>query len=101
MSPVAITADETVIVRLQFGPQASGKSVVLTASPGLAINPAEEVFVLRATTDLALSIRSRQGFSRGAISFYCEGIITTLPFTQVSPTARQTSGASGQGAASR
>jgi hypothetical protein len=97
MSAVLITGDETVIVRLRFGTQANGKPVVLTASPGVALNPQQEAFVLPVTADLALSIGLAQSSSRGAISFYCEGLITTLPLTRLLPTAQQTVRASSQG----
>jgi hypothetical protein len=74
---------------LQFGTQASGKRVILNASPGVAVTPQQQVLVLPATADFALSVSLGPSASRGAISFYCEGLMTTLPLGRLLPTALQ------------
>jgi len=79
LSPVLIAPSESVIVRLQFGPLARGKSVMVRPGPGVTINPSQQVFVLPSTADCAMSVTLDQSFLRGAISFYCEGLVTTLP----------------------
>jgi len=79
LSPVLIAPSETLIVRLQFGPQARGKSVIVRPGPGVTINPSQQVFVLPPTADCAMSVTLGQSFLRGAIHFYCEGLTTTLP----------------------
>ncbi|MEN3369002.1 MAG: hypothetical protein V7609_1145 [Verrucomicrobiota bacterium] len=89
LSPVGIAAEEAIIVRLQFGTGAIGKNVILNASPGVAISPQQQVLVLPATADFALLVSLGPSVSRGAISFYCEGLMTTLPLGRLSPTALQ------------
>jgi hypothetical protein len=79
LSPVLVAPSETLIVRLQFGPQAAGKSVIVTPGPGVVANPSQQVFVLSSTADCAVSVTLGQGYLHGAVSFYCEGLTTKLP----------------------
>jgi len=78
LKPIAISAAETITVRLQFGTQARGKAVVLNASAGVAISPQQRTFVVSPTAEVVVAISLGQNYSRGDITFYCEGIHTTL-----------------------
>jgi len=92
--PVFIAPNEVLTVRLQFGLLAIGKTVVVTRAQGAVLDPPQQVLVVQSTGDCAVSVALAQGFSSGAIKFYCEGIITTLPLwrsipaQQVSPQGR-------------
>ena len=79
LSPVLIAPSESVVVRLQFGPQAVRKTVIVTPGAGVSVNPSQQVFVLSSTADCAVSVSLGQGYLHGAVRFYCEGLITNLP----------------------
>jgi hypothetical protein len=83
--PVAVGINEVVIVRLQFGLLASGKSLVVTASGGVVLDPPQPILAIQPSADRAISVRLSEGYSSGAIRFYCEGISTTLTLSRFVP----------------
>lgn len=85
VGPVAIPANEVVSVRLQFGPLATGKAVVVTASGGVILDPPQQVIRIQPTADCVMSLALSDGYSNGAIRFYCEGISTVLTLSRVAP----------------
>jgi hypothetical protein len=85
LSPILVAPSENVVVRLQFGAQASGKSVIVYPGPGVTINPSQQVYILPSTAECSMSVALGPSFLRGAVSFYCEGIITTLSLGRAVP----------------
>ena len=85
VGPVAIPANEVVSVRLQFGLLATGKSVVVTPSSGVILNPLQQILAIQPGADCVMSVGLSEGYSSGAIRFYCEGISTLLTFSRVVP----------------
>jgi hypothetical protein len=85
VGPVAIPTNEVVTVRLQFGLLATGKSVVMTASGGVILDPPQQVLAIQPSADCAVSVSLSDGYSNGAIRFYCEGISTLLTLSRVAP----------------
>ena len=99
LNPIGIAAAETITVRLQFGMQARGKRVTSHASAGVAVNPPQQTFVLSPAAQIVVALSLGQDYSRGDISFYCEGIHTTLIVGRVAPiAATQQSGVASMGA---
>ncbi|PYJ87946.1 MAG: hypothetical protein DME70_05435, partial [Verrucomicrobia bacterium] len=99
LNPIGIAAAETITVRLQFGPQARGKRVTSHASAGVAVNPPQQTFVLSPAAQIVVALSLGQDYSRGDISFYCEGIHTTLIVGRLAPiAATQQSGTASMGA---
>ena len=85
VGPIAIPINEVVTVRLQFGLPAVGKSVVVIASGGVKLNPPQQILAIQPSADCAVSVSLSDGYSNGAIRFYCEGITTTLILSRVVP----------------
>jgi hypothetical protein len=85
LTPVSIAPNEVLTVRLQFGLLATGKTVVVTTAPGAVLDPPQQVLIVQSTADCAVSVSLGQGYSSGAIKFYCEGITTTLPLLRTVP----------------
>jgi hypothetical protein len=83
VGPIAIAINEVVIVHLQFGLLASGESVVVTASGGVLLDPPQQILAIQPSADCAVSVSLTEGYSDGAIRFYCEGISTTLTLSRV------------------
>jgi len=98
LKPIAIAAAETITVRLQFGTQARGKPVLVNASAGVAISPQQRTFVLSPTAEIVVALSLGQNYSRGDISFYCEGIHTTVIFGRLPPIAATQQSAASMGA---
>ena len=85
VGPVAVPANEVVNVRLQFGLLATGKAVVVTASGGVRLNPPQQVLAIQPSADCVMTVGLSDGYSNGAIRFYCEGISTLLTLSRVAP----------------
>lgn len=98
VGPIALPIGEVVIVRLQFGPLATGKSVVVTASGGVILDPPQQILAIQPSADCAVSFSLSDGYSNGAIRFYCEGISTTLTLSRVIPEAQPLSQRTSKGA---
>jgi hypothetical protein len=98
VGPIAIPTNEVVIVRLQFGPLASGKSVVVTASGGVILDPPQQILAIQPSADCAVSVSLSDGYSNGAIRFYCEGLSTTLTLSRFVPETQPLSQRTSNGA---
>jgi hypothetical protein len=85
LTPVSIAPNEVVTVRLQFGPLAMGKAVVVTRAQGAVFDPPQQVLVVQSTGDCAVSVALSEGYPSGALKFYCQGITTTLPLLRAIP----------------
>jgi hypothetical protein len=88
MSPVGISTNESILVRLQFGPSIIGKRVVVQAGPGVTTNLPQPTILLPVTAECDVTVTLGEGFLRGAISFSCEGFQTTLPLGRILPAAQ-------------
>jgi hypothetical protein len=97
VGPIAVPANEVVTLRLQFGLLALGKSVVVTASAGVILDPPQQLLAVQPSADCVVSVSLSDGYSDGAIRFYCEGISTTLTLSRVVPAAQPLSQRSSNG----
>ena len=97
VGPIAIPINEAVIVRLQFGALATGKSIVVTASSGVILDPPQQLLAIQPSADCAVSVSLSDGYSDGAIRFYCEGISTTLTLSRFVPATQPLSQRSSKG----
>jgi hypothetical protein len=86
LTPVSVAQNEILTIRLQFGLLAIGKTVVVTSAQGAMLDPPQQVLVVQSTGDCAVSVALSDGYSSGAIKFYCQGITTTLPLLRAIPT---------------
>jgi hypothetical protein len=77
-----ISGNEPVLVRLQFDPSASGKAVIVRAAPGITLEPSGEVFQIRPTGECVVAVTLDPALRQGHMTFYSEGIVTTLPFSR-------------------
>jgi hypothetical protein len=98
VGPIAIPLNEVVTVRLQFGLVAVGKLVVVTTSGGVVLDPPQQILPIQPSADCAVSISLTEGYSNGAIRFYCEGISTTLIFSRFVPLTQTLSQKTSNGA---
>jgi hypothetical protein len=97
VGPIAVPANEVVTLRLQFGLLAIGKSVVVTESAGVILDPPQQLLAIQPSADCAVSVSLSDGYSDGAIRFYCEGISTTLTLSRFVPAAQPLSQRSSNG----
>ena len=85
LAPVSLAPNEVLTVRLQFGLLAIGKTVVVSKAAGAVLDPPQQVLIVQATADCAVLVSLSEGYSSGAIKFYCEGMTTTLPLLRTLP----------------
>jgi hypothetical protein len=97
VGPIAIPINEVVTMRLRFGLVAVGKSVVVTASAGVILDPPQQLLAIQPSADCVVSVSLSDGYSDGAIRFYCEGISTTLTLSRFVPAAQPLSQRSSNG----
>lgn len=79
-----IAGNESVVVRLEFDPLTAGKIVTVTASMAIILDPPQTGLPVQPTGDCAVTVRLADGFTRGYVNFYCQGLQTTLPLQRAS-----------------
>ncbi|MEN3370690.1 MAG: hypothetical protein V7609_2833 [Verrucomicrobiota bacterium] len=84
MKTAYVAGNESVMVRLQFDPLVAGKIVTVTASAAIILDPGQTGLAVRSTGDCAVTVRLGDGFNRGYVNFYCQGLQTTLPLQRSS-----------------
>jgi hypothetical protein len=91
-----VTGNEPVTVRLQFDPLARGKVVLVREGSGAIVDPPTGILHVGPTGECVVTVRLVENLAHGHISFYCEGLTTTLPLSRASlasVTAKETAGA--------
>jgi hypothetical protein len=82
----AYVADNTpVLVRLQFDPLATGKTVTITGATRIVANPPQTILPVQVGGDCIISLQLDESAARGHITFSCEGQTTTLPLARALP----------------
>jgi hypothetical protein len=76
--PVYITGLDPVVIRLQFGSQAAGKGVAVTPGTGITVDPPTGILQVGSTGERSVTVGLHPESYRGQISFYCDGMMTTL-----------------------
>jgi hypothetical protein len=84
MARAYIADNQPVMIQLQFDPLAAGKIINAAASPGVIIDPPPTKLQVGPTGDCAVTLRLRDGYAKGHVSFSCEGLQTTLPLSRAS-----------------
>jgi hypothetical protein len=74
-----VTGTEPVWLRVQFDPQAAGKTVYVKPGPGITISPSEGFLTVPSTGECVVQAQFMEGLTRGHVVFYCEGVKTVLP----------------------
>jgi hypothetical protein len=82
---VFIAGTEPVMLRLQFHPLAAGKTVLVRAGNGAIVEVQDEVLRIQATGECILAVRLEESAPRGHVTFYCEGLTTTLSLMRAAP----------------
>jgi hypothetical protein len=81
-----VTGTEPVVLRVQFDPLAAGKRVFVKPGKGITLNPPVTIMTVSSVGDCLVSALLLEGFYRGDIIFYCEGVKTILPVKRASLT---------------
>jgi hypothetical protein len=79
LEPAYVAGNESVMIRLQFDPLVVGKIITVTASAAIILDPGQTGLAVRSTGDCTVNVRLGDGFNRGYVNFYCQGLQTTLP----------------------
>jgi hypothetical protein len=79
-----ITGIEPVWLRVQFSPQAAGKSVSAKAGRGLTLATANPVLTISSTGQCLVMAQLHESVFQSHIIFYCEGVKTILPISRAS-----------------
>jgi hypothetical protein len=85
LKPAYFVGQEPVTVLLRFHPSASGKSVMVRPAWGLTVDPPDEVRIVEPNGECILTVTLDAGLSRSHLSFFCDGLTTTLALTRVVP----------------
>ena len=72
------------MIRLQFDPASAGKAVTVSASTGVILEPAETALRIRPTGECVVTVRLDDAFSKGHLTFSCQGLQTSLPLQRTS-----------------
>jgi hypothetical protein len=67
-----------VLVQLHFDPSKAGKTVAVTAGPGVSFDPPGPFLRIRPTGDCALTVTLDESFHEGSMTFFCGGVTTVL-----------------------
>jgi hypothetical protein len=78
-----IAGTAPVALRVQFDPQAAGKTVYVRPGRGVTLGAAAPLTV-SSSGECLLSAQLEEDFPRGHIIFYCEGVKTVLPLVRAS-----------------
>jgi hypothetical protein len=78
-----IAGTAPVALRVQFAPQAVGKTVRVRAGKGVILGE-DGPLTVSSSGECLLSAQLEEDFPRGHIIFYCEGVKTVLPLVRAS-----------------
>jgi hypothetical protein len=82
--PVYVTGNQSVMVRLQFDPLSSGKLVMITEATNITLDSGEADVHINPTGECIVSLRLDEDVRRGHVTFWCDGLDTTVPFLRAS-----------------
>lgn len=85
LKPAYFVGHEAVTLVLRFDPSAAGKNVMVRAAWGLTVDPPEEVRTVEPNGECIMAVTLDAGLSRSHLSFFCDGLTTTLALTRVVP----------------
>lgn len=74
-----MTGAEPVWLRVQFAPQAAGKSVYCRPGYGMSLNPPEGILTVASSGECLVLAQLANGVNRSHLIFYCDGVRTVLP----------------------
>jgi hypothetical protein len=74
-----VTGTEPVWLRVQFNPQAAGKSVYVKPGRGITLEPPAAIQTISSSGECLFLARIAEGISRSHIVFYCDSVKTVLP----------------------
>jgi hypothetical protein len=80
-----IAGAEPVMLRLQFHPLAAGKYVLVRAGKGTILEVPNEILRIQPTGECIVALRLEESTPRGHVTFYCEGLTTTLSLARATP----------------
>lgn len=84
LKPAVIAGNEQVTVRLQFDQSAVGKAVRVKAAWGLTVDPPDEVLTVDPHGQCTVRLTLEAGLPQSHLSFFCDGLTTTLPLARTS-----------------
>jgi hypothetical protein len=73
-----IAGPEPVFVQLHFDLSKAGKTVAVTADPGVTYDPPMAFLRIRPTGDCALTVKLDESFHEGSMTFSCGGVTSVL-----------------------
>jgi hypothetical protein len=74
-----MTGTEPVWLRVQFDPQAAGKSVLVRPGLGITVNPPRTILTVASNGECLVLAQLVNGANRSHLIFYCDGVRTVLP----------------------
>jgi hypothetical protein len=82
--PVYVANSQSVMIRLQFDPLASGKLVMITAATGMTLDSGEADLHVNPAGECIVSLHLDADVRQGHVTFSCDGLDTTVPFLRAS-----------------
>jgi hypothetical protein len=73
-----IAGPAPVFVQLHFDLSKAGKTVAVTADPGVSYDPPDAFLRIRPTGDCALTVKLDESFHEGSMTFSCGGVTSVL-----------------------
>ena len=73
-----IAGPAPVFVQLHFDLSKAGKTIAVTADPGVSYDPPKAFLRIRPTGDCALTVKLDESFHEGSMTFCCDGVTTVL-----------------------
>jgi len=74
-----VTGTEPVWLRVQFDPEAAGKTVFIKPGPGITLQPPTTILTIASSGECLVLAQIAEGIARSHVVFYCEGVKTVLP----------------------
>jgi hypothetical protein len=74
-----VTGTAPVWLRVQFDPQAAGKSVFVNPGRGITLQPPAAVMTIPSNGECLVLATLAEGLARSHVNFYCDGVKTVLP----------------------
>lgn len=77
-----VTGTEPVWLRVQFDPQAAGKTVFVKPARGVTLDPPLATLTVSSTGECLVMANLAEGVARSHVIFYCESVKTVLPLVR-------------------
>jgi hypothetical protein len=74
-----VTGTAPVWLRVQFDPEAAGKTVIVKPGRGIILQPPDVVMTIPENGECLVLATLAEGLPRGHVIFYCDGVKTVLP----------------------